>query len=46
MFKRKGRPGWYMRLYRSGGEHWFALGDDFAKACDSARALGAGLTPS
>ena len=44
MFKRKGRPGWYMRLFRGGGERWVSLGDDFAKACDSARALGAGLT--
>ena len=43
MFKRKGRPGWYMRIFRSGGERWVALGTDFAKACDSARALGAGL---
>jgi MOSC domain-containing protein YiiM len=38
MFKRKGRPGWYMRIFRSGGEQWISLGDDFAKACDSARA--------
>jgi hypothetical protein len=30
MFKRKGRSGWYMRLYRSGGERWVSLGDDFA----------------
>jgi len=44
MFKRKGRPGWYMRIFRSGGERWVSLGIDFAKACDSARALGAGLT--
>lgn len=44
MFKRKGRPGWYMRIFRSGGERWISLGTDFAKACDSARALGAGLT--
>jgi integrase len=44
MFKRNGRPGWYMRLFRGGGERWVSLGDDFAKACDSARALDAGLT--
>lgn len=44
MFRRNGRPGWYMRLYRAGGERWVSLGTDFAKACDSARALAAGLT--
>ena len=46
MFRRKGRPGWYMRLFRGGGERWVSLGADFAKACDNARALGAGLTIS
>src|SRR5262245_42614542 len=44
MFRRKGRSGWYMRLYRAGGERWVSLGADYAKACDKARALGAGLT--
>lgn len=44
MFKRKGRPGWYMRVFRGGGERWVSLGTDFAKACDAARAIGAGLT--
>ena len=44
MFRRKGRPGWYMRLYRAGGERWVSLGADFARACDTARALSAGLT--
>ena len=46
MFRRKGRPGWYMRLYRSGCERWVSLGADFAGACDQARALGAGFTVS
>ena len=44
MFRRKGRPGWYMRVFRGGGERWVSLGTDFAKACDAARAIGAGLT--
>jgi integrase len=44
VFKRKGRSGWYMRLFRNGGERWVSLGADFAKACDNARALSAGLT--
>jgi integrase/recombinase XerD len=44
MFKRKGRQGWYMRVYRGGGERWVSLGADFGKACDTARALNAGLT--
>jgi integrase len=35
-----------MRLFRNGGERWVSLGADFAKACDNARALGAGLTVS
>jgi integrase len=46
MFRRKGRPGWYARLYRGGSERWIALGSDFAKACDRARALAAGLEVS
>jgi integrase len=44
MFRRKGRSGWYMRLYRAGGERWVSLGADYGLACDKARALGAGLT--
>ena len=44
MFRRKSRPGWYMRLFREGRERWVSLGTDFAGACDSARALAAGLT--
>ena len=44
MFRRKGRPGWYVRLYRSGRERWLALGTDYAEACDKARALMAGIT--
>ena len=48
MFRRKGRPGWYVRLFRGGRERWQSLGTDFAEACDRARALMAGLqvTPS
>ena len=30
MFKRKGRSGWYMRLFRNGGERWVSLGADYA----------------
>ena len=44
MFRRKGRSGWYTRLYASGRERWISLGADYAKACDKARALAAGLT--
>ena len=44
MFRRKGRPGWYKRLYRGGTERWVSLGTDFAKACDAARAYSAGVT--
>lgn len=43
MFRREGRSGWYMRVYRGGRERWVSLGADFAKACDSARALAAGV---
>src|SRR5882672_9294830 len=46
MFRRKGRPGWYMRLYRNGRERWVSLGTDFAGACDQARANAAGLRVS
>ena len=44
MFRRTGRPGWYMRLYRGGSERWVSLGTEYAEACDKARALAAGLT--
>ncbi len=44
MFRRKGRPGWYIRLFASGRERWVSLGTDFAQACDKARAYAAGLT--
>ena len=43
MFRRKGRPGWYIRLYRGGRERWVALGTDYGAACDKARALSAGI---
>ncbi len=43
MFRRKGRPGWYLRLYRGGRERWISLGADFGEACDKARTLAAGL---
>ncbi len=43
MFRRTGRPGWYIRLFRGGRERWVSLGADFNKACDQARALAAGL---
>ena len=43
MFRRTGRPGWYIRLFRGGRERWVSLGTDFAEACDKARALAAGL---
>src|SRR5262249_31928996 len=48
VFRRTGRPGWYIRLYRGGRERWQSLGTDVAQACDRARALMAGLevTPS
>ena len=34
MFRRKGRPGWYVRLFRNGRERWQSLGTDFAKRLD------------
>jgi len=43
MFRRKGRPGWYMRVYRGGRERWVSLGANYEDACDRARALAAGL---
>lgn len=43
MFRRRGRPGWYVRVYRGGRERLVALGDNFGLACDKARALAAGL---
>lgn len=43
MFCRKGRPGWYIRLYRSGRERWVSLGTEYGAACDKARALSAGI---
>jgi len=43
MFRRKGRPGWYVRLYRGGRERWVSLGTEFGPACDKARALKAGM---
>ena len=46
MFRRKGRSGWHKRLYRGGSEKWVSLGDNYALACDKARALEAGLAVS
>jgi len=46
MFRRAGRPGWYIRLYRGGRERWVSLGAEFGEACDRARALAAGLPVS
>jgi integrase len=43
MFKRKGRPGWTVRLYRGGTERWVALGTDFDEAVQKAKALQAGV---
>jgi len=42
MFKRKGRPGWYVRLYRGGTERWVALGTEFEDAVQKAKALQSG----
>jgi integrase len=44
MFRRAGRPGWYIWLFRGGRERWVSLGADFGEACDKARALAAGLS--
>ncbi len=44
MFRRKGRPGWYARLYRGGREKWVSLGEDFRQACERTRDLAAGIT--
>lgn len=32
MFRRKGRPGFYVRLFRDGRDRWVALGSDFTDA--------------
>ena len=46
MFRRSGRPGWYIRLFRGGSEKWVSLGTDFNAACDQARMLSAGVPVS
>ncbi len=43
MFKRKGRPSWYLRLYRGGGERCISLGTDFAVAVEKAKELRSGM---
>ncbi len=45
MFKRKGSPSWYLRLYRGGRERWVSLGDDFNAAKTKAEEIRAGVTP-
>ena len=45
MFRREGRPGWYLRLHRRGRERWVSLGADFQKAKDKAEALHRGELP-
>jgi integrase len=45
MFKRKGSPSWYLRLYRGGRERWISLGDDFNAAKTKAEEVRSGVTP-
>jgi integrase len=42
MFKRKGRPGWYTRVYRNGGDRWVSLGTDYGLAQHKLRELQSG----
>ena len=42
MFKRKGRDGWYVRLFRGGRERWVALGADFAAAKEKLQEIRSG----
>lgn len=37
MVRRKNRPGWYLRLFRNGGEKWIKLDDDYGEAVKKAR---------
>lgn len=41
--KRKGRPGYFLRLYRGGRDRRFALGTDYGKALERAAELRASL---
>jgi integrase len=45
MFRRKGRPGWYVRVHRGGREKWVSLGTDFKKAEGKAKVVHRGETP-
>lgn len=45
MFKRKGRSGWYLRVFRGGRERWVALGSEFVVACRRAREIRLGTVP-
>jgi integrase len=45
MFKRKGRSGWHLRVYRGGREKWVALGSEFVVACRRAREIRLGAVP-
>ena len=45
MFKRKGSPSWYLRLYRGGRERWVSLGDDFQAAKTKAEEIRSGVAP-
>jgi integrase len=46
MFKRKGRPGYYLRLYRGGRERYLALGTEYEKAVEKAEAARKGEMPT
>ena len=45
LFKRKGRSGWYLRVFRGGREKWVALGSDFTVARRRAREIRLGTVP-
>ncbi len=43
--RRKGRPGYYLRLYRDGKDRRFALGEDYTQAMEKAEELRASEGP-
>lgn len=46
MYRRTGRPGWYLRLYADGRERRIALGTDFEQAIEKAREAQGKATPA
>ena len=46
MFRRKGRRGWYYRVYRGGKDRLVALGADLSDACAKVREIRGGRLQS